>query len=456
MRITYSNFSIPGSVRQALKITRTADAQSRLLNQRMTPRMNHSLPEGICNVLVLRELRSLSLVAAAAAEPNGFLSIEGPRMLRFSLSIAIILTTAAGFAQNVAFDRARSLQHGINLSNWFAGSDLSQKHLESFTNSDDLKFIHEMGFDSVRLGIEPTLIARHGQLQPVNPAALAELDRAVDAALANHLAVMLCVFPNDEYKHNLANDWGVDDLVLLWRILARHFANSDYDRVFFELMNEPEVQDPYRWMGIQARLVEAIREVDREHTIIATAANYSGLEDLLRLEPVRDDNVIYTFHFYEPYPFTHQGASWGSSEWVYYKDIPYPATPETLGPQMKDVPDDFARYSLYLYGAGGWNRESIAGRIAFAAAWGRERNVPVICNEFGAYRDTADAASRAGWIGDVRSALEANHIGWAMWDYRGNFGVVRREASEISPDPAVLKALGLRADVSPMPLAVSR
>ncbi len=217
-----------------------------------------------------------------------------------------------------------------------------------------------MGFDSVRLGIEPSLIVRHGSLTPANPQALAALDRAVDQILANHLAVMLCVFPNDDYKHNLSTSNGVDDFVLLWRVLAAHFAKADPTKVFFELINEPEVPDPYRWMGIQARVDEAIRGIDTDHTIIATAANYGSLPDILQLEPLRDPNVIYNFHFYEPYQFTHQGASWGTSDWVYYKDIPYPATPETLSAQIKNVPGDLARYNLFLYGAGHWDGAAIA------------------------------------------------------------------------------------------------
>jgi hypothetical protein len=163
--------------------------------------------------------------------------------------------------------------------------------------------------------------------------------------------------------------------------------------------------------------------------------------------------VIYNFHFYEPYQFTHQGASWGADDWIFYRGIPYPATPAMLADQMKNVPGDSARYNLYLYGVTGWNAESIAGRIAFAAAWARERHVPLICDEFGAYRETADPASRARWITDVRSALEANHIGWAMWDYRGNFGVVTRTDTQINPDNAILKALGLNADAKSVSLA---
>ena len=75
------------------------------------------------------------------------------------------------------------------------------------------------------------------------------------------------------------------------------------------------------------------------------------------------------------------------------------------------------------------------GALPSPPLWARERNVPLICNEFGAYRETANPASRARWIGDVRAALEENHIGWAMWDYRGNFGVVERTDTQITPDP---------------------
>jgi aryl-phospho-beta-D-glucosidase BglC (GH1 family) len=375
--------------------------------------------------------------------------------LRRLLVASLLLLFGAAptmWSQNLAFARAQNLQHGINLSGWFASSqDLSPQHIASFTNASDLKAIHQMGFDFVRLGVDPALIERHGEVSAANPATLALLDKAVHEALDNHLSVLICVFPDDAYKRTLDTGRGVDDFVQLWRILAKHFAAEDHDHIFYELMNEPEVQDPYRWIGIQARVVHAIRRIDTAHTIVATAANYSNLPDLLALEPVHDTNVIYNFHFYDPHQFTHQGASWGADDWIYYKDIPFPATAADLSAQMKKVPGDLARYNLYLYGAEGWNAKAITGRIAFAASWARERNVPLICDEFGAYKDTVPPASRARWITAVRSALEANHIGWAMWDYRGNFGVVTRTATEITPDDAILKALGLNSDAKPMP-----
>lgn len=375
---------------------------------------------------------------------------------RILLLSALLFLTASQIlaAQSLAFERAATLKHGINLSGWFASSrDFSPQHIASFTTATDLKTIHAMGFDFVRLGVDPSLIERHGEVGPANPEALTELDHAVQEVLANHLEVMLCVFPDDDFKHSLDNESGVDNFVQLWRILATHFVAQDHAHIFYDLMNEPEVHDPYRWMGIQSRVDEAIRQIDPYHTIIATAANYSNPTDLLRLEQLSDPNVIYNFHFYSPHVFTHQGASWGADNWIFYKNVPYPATAAQLTEQLKNVPDDLDRYELYEYGLDNWNAQGIAGRIAFAAAWARERKVPLICNEFGAYRETITPDSRNRWIHDVRTALEANNIGWAMWDYRGGFGIVTRTATEITPDDATLKALGLNADAQPVALS---
>jgi hypothetical protein len=80
-----------------------------------------------------------------------------------------------------------------------------------------------------------------------------------------------------------------------------------------------------------------------------------------------------------------------------------------------------------------------------AAAWGKANNAPLICNEFGAYRRVSAPASRNAWTHDVRTALEADGIGWAMWDYHGDFGIVPdKQAKPAQPDPATVEALGLK------------
>lgn len=361
------------------------------------------------------------------------------------LCVAVAAQTVSS-SNELAFKRSKSLQRGVNLSGWFGGGggDFSDAHLQSSITNRDLNQIHGLGFDYVRLPVDPTPIMRNGVRVEGSERVLTQLDKAIEEILATGLSVDVAVFPNGDVKQRLQTQRGVDDFISLWRFLASHFAKFDADHVFLEILNEPEVQDVYRWAGIQTRTVRAIRTVDHRHTVIATGGRWSGLDELLQLEPVSDNNTIYTFHFYEPYPFTHQGATWGSSEWLYYKDIPYPATYEAMQTQLSQVPDEIARYQLFLYANGGWNRETFQRKLAFAAEWGRERGVPVICNEFGAYRDKAPADSRTRWIADVRTSLEQLHIGWAMWDYSGNFGLVQRDNADHVPDASIVHALGLK------------
>jgi hypothetical protein len=81
--------------------------------------------------------------------------------------------------------------------------------------------------------------------------------------------------------------------------------------------------------------------------------------------------------------------------------------------------------------------------IEQVAAWARKHNVRVMCNEFGVYRALADPGDRAKWISDVRVALERHRIGWTMWDYAGDFGLVSGQPGSRVVDASVLSALGL-------------
>ena len=302
-----------------------------------------------------------------------------------------------------------------------------------------------MGLRFVRFPLDPVLLTQGGVLAPGKEAVWKRIDEALDMVMNAGLSVDFVVFPRDEYKQRLATADGADQFIVLWQVLARHLVNRDPEHFFFELMNESEMQDTYRWIGLQSATVDAIRRIDGgRHTILASGAHYDSLDDVLATQPLADGNVIYTFHFYEPYQFTHQGASWGSIEWNFYKDIPYPATPEQIAERSKDVPGDLARYRLFLYGAGGWNESAISQRLAFAETWGREHNVPLLCNEFGAFRDTAPADSRARYLHDVRSGLEKHGIGWAVWDWRGNFGIVVHKGATVEPDRTDVEALGLK------------
>jgi hypothetical protein len=113
---------------------------------------------------------------------------------------------------------------------------------------------------------------------------------------------------------------------------------------------------------------------------------------------------------------------------------------------LQQVPDAAYRYALENYWMDHWDAHRIRMMVDAAAAWGHDNHVPLICNEFGVYRAFSDPLSRANWIHDVRTAFEADSIGWAMWDYRGGFGVVtKQDGQPAQVDGATVGALGLKA-----------
>ena len=367
----------------------------------------------------------------------------------FLLFVSPVFAQDRAAGLQTAQARAQHLRHGINASEWFAqsASDYSAARTNRYTDDADIALMAKLGFDNVRLSIDPAPL----ELEPLDTEGLnaeftGRLDHAVDTMLANKLAVQIDIHPEPDYKLRVRNnDADVERFTKLWRKLAAHYATRNPNLVFFEIMNEPEVNDRTRWASIQARAAAAIREAAPQNTIIATGPNWSSIADLLTQHPLPDGNVIYNFHFYEPHEFTHQGAGWGQSWWRYTHDVPYPATESSMEQTIKQVPDARDRYDFEHYWLDHWDGHRIRLQIDAVAAWGKANGIPLLCNEFGAYRRVTDPASRMNWIHDVRTALEADGIGWTMWDYRGGFGVVYKEDGKPAKvDPAVVEALGLK------------
>jgi aryl-phospho-beta-D-glucosidase BglC (GH1 family) len=395
----------------------------------------------------LKQIGSAAAIAVTAPGSSMFGSIQseqatdaGPPRLN---------KPAAHTRDNVAFSRALKLRHGINASMWFAqASDYSLQRLQMHTTPQDIALIDAMGFDHVRVSVDAVPLMAWQRTKSGQTDFMAQLDRAIATILKNHLAVIVDVHPETSYKALLFEGTiGVENFTDLWRSLAAHFSSTDPERVFLEIMNEPEQADPYRWQGIESRVAAAIRETAPRHTIIAAGARWSGLEDLLALEPLALSNIIYTFHDYEPFPFTHQGATWTDPRVRPLRGIPYPSTPQNISPKLHQEPSLAAQYFLDEYGLDRWNAARIDHTVAYAARWSQLHGVPVYCGEFGVFRDYAPPAMRADWLHDMRVAFEKNGIGWAMWDYQENFGVVTKANGSTTPDVQVLRALGLHAPV---------
>jgi aryl-phospho-beta-D-glucosidase BglC (GH1 family) len=359
----------------------------------------------------------------------------------------------AGFAQanaesDIVRRHAQHLRYGINLSEWFAQvydqKGYVKEHFEAWTTAQDIALIKGMGFDHVRLSVNPQPMFRRGEADRIPADYLGYLDRAVQMILDRGLAVIIDIHPDSDFKQKLATDDSfVEQFSDYWRALARHYSTKNPDLVSFEILNEPEFHDRFRWQGVQAKLAGAIREGAPQHTIIVAGAYWSSENELLFFDPLRDPNIIYNFHFYDPHIFTHQGATWSTNYVHYLKELPYPSTPENVQTAAALIPDAINRLQAIHYGLDRWNAARIDGEIGQVAAWAKRWNVPVTCNEFGVYRKAANPEDRARWISDTRTTLEKYGMGWTMWDYSGGFGVVTKQEDHAAvPDEVTVKALG--------------
>src|SRR5580704_10093111 len=151
------------------------------------------------------------------------------------------------------FVRAQKLKRGINTSEWFAQvydkRGYTAEHFQAWTTAEDIALIKSMGFDHVRLSVNPQPIFNDREPNKIPADYLASLDAAVKMILDHGLAVVIDLHPESDFKARLAKD---DDFVErfadFWRALAAHYSGWDADRVFLEVMNEPEFTDRYRWL----------------------------------------------------------------------------------------------------------------------------------------------------------------------------------------------------------------
>jgi aryl-phospho-beta-D-glucosidase BglC (GH1 family) len=379
--------------------------------------------------------RKLSLVLAAL---SSFLSCGLPATAQTDL----------------AFTRAQHLRRGINLSMWYAQAPghYTAERLARLITPADFKLIHDLGFDHVRLSIDPepliaadTIATEKAAGVVLDPAAMARLSATAQQITDAGLIVVLDIHPETPWKrYSTTSPKGIATYLSFWASFARYFAHTDPTKVYFELLNEPEGLDPADWAKEQARAVPIIRAQVPHHTLIVGGANWNSIDTLVNLQPLADTNLIYTFHDYEPMEFTHQGANWAGEKLKPLRNVPYPSSPEAVAPLLPTLTDEWARKALASYGDDRWTITRMKQRIGLAKDWGRQHHVPLWCGEFGVYRDFAPHEDRARWITDMRSTLEADGIGWNMWDYQAAFGLVTKKDGVTNVDPLIAKALGVK------------
>ncbi len=301
------------------------------------------------------------------------------------LLLALLTGATTVSAQNAAFPAMRC----VNLAN--ALNAPKEGEWGYVIREKDLQRISLAGFDSVRVLIAWNEHAQKTAPYTIDPAFFTRIDEVVGQAQHYGLAIILDMHNYEEVYAEPARH--EPRLIALWEQIARHYADAP-DSIIFELLNEPkDALQGAVWQALADRLHARVRALAPKRWIIMGGDNWNSTDGLERFIAPKDPRLMLTFHYYDPYKFTHQGATW-------FKGAPPAGRPWGSRIERRHLKREFSR----------------------AAALARASGHPVWLGEFGATKAT-NMQDRADWTRQVRRAAEAQGMGWCAFDFAAEFGV---------------------------------
>ena len=317
-------------------------------------------------------------------------------------------------------------KRGVNLTNWLQTSSVQQIDFTKFTKQDFIN-IKSLGCDVIRLPINLHYMTKGEPDYTIDPLLYYYLDQIIDWAEELELHLIL-----DNHSFNTAVDTSTDIgdiLIPMWTQMAQYYKDrSTY--VYYEVLNEPHGISDMMWNQIQQQVIDAIRAVDQTHTIIVGPAGLNSYDNLQFMPEYEDDNLIYTFHFYDPFLFTHQGASWTDPSLELLAGVPFPYDAGDIPDCPPELQNSWVKGALENYQKTG-TMEHVKDLIDIAVDFQTIRDVTLFCGELGVYKPNSNDQDRIYWYNIVRNYLEEKGIPWTMWDYKGDFGLFKQGTNEL-------------------------
>ena len=223
------------------------------------------------------------------------------------------------------------------------------------------------------------------------------LDGLIDDCDDLGLRVVICLhqWEGYEYLEGAEDDsiWvdlvAQQSLIDFWGLTACRYSNRGDVLYGYDILNEPLARFTYssystaKWIDLAERVTTAIREQDAKHPVIVEGPRYGSPMDFEDFEPIRGDNIIYSFHLWQPEAFTHTGM---------------PGQPHVDYPSAS------------------WDKETLRALLGGVVEFGQLHDVPVFAGEVGvsAY---ANPLSCAIYLDDALSLFEEFGFDYCLWSY---------------------------------------
>jgi endoglucanase len=279
---------------------------------------------------------------------------------------------------------------------------------EPFRESD-FEMIAELGFDFVRLPMSYKCWSDEHDWYKINEEKLKEIDLAIEYGRQYGLHVLINLYRVPGY---CINNWlfkkeyqetkslwddqeALDACAFHWRLFAERYKGIPNSQLSFNLLNEPDDTTLEKHDRVIRRLVKDIREIDPERLIIIDGFKFKPSFTLLDLK------VAQSTRGYIPVELTHYKATWlgDNSNW-----------------QIPNWPLNSIKEGKILY------EEFLEER---AKKWKdlEQKGIGILVGEWGCYNKTPHDVALA-WMEDNLKIWENAGWGWALWCFRGSFGIL--------------------------------
>ncbi len=331
-------------------------------------------------------------------------------------------------------------EHGVNLGGWLSQCDHTQERYDTFVIEADVEKIKSWGLDHVRVPVDYDLVedAEGNYL----PGGFDRLQKVIDWCGKYGLNMILDLHKTYGFSFDKGeNEEGFfesevyqERFYRLWEEFAKRFGGYK-DRLCFELLNEvtnKEYSDI--WNRISTTCIQRIRAIAPDIRILIGGYYNNSIEALSDLAAPVDENIVYTFHCYEPLIFTHQGAYWVEGMDTSFR-MPFECTYRQYKEYTKQQIVGFQSLEVECFQGADLDKvigiEYFEQMVEEAVRVAEERDVALYCGEYGVI-DLATPEDALKWFRMITQCYDKHGIGRAAWSYREmDFGIVDARMDEV-------------------------
>lgn len=326
--------------------------------------------------------------------------------------------------------RFTGFEHGMGIGGWLTNYKRfnvlpedrrlcitigDMEHFASYITEEDVKYIASLGMDHIRLGFDQIVVEEKPYVY--REEIFSHIDNFIGWCKKYNLNVVLNLhkavgnYCDISADVELADDEELQNrFIALWIAFEKRYPNDN--SIAFELLNEVRA-DPENWNVLAEKAVCELRKLNKTRKLIIGSAFWNSLDTLKHLKLFDDENIIYTFHTYSPFEFTHQRGVLQPVTLYYNRVMPYPCDIERYRDFQAVVHNDPNAYQNYEKMDIAYMRDVLQPAVDFVKA---HPDKILWCGEFGTIRH-ADIKSRENWMRDVITILKENEIPYCVWNY---------------------------------------